>query len=356
MAFVRYSFSHLRDKDRPGLTWLERIVDKKRKVHILGVSNKCGLNACALIGLLTWGAPTRAEDVHFESRTDFQAYEVYGPSAPAFLSRRRLVQNLGLTYADSLGKEGTTRWDLRARVRLDHEFGRSCLVAREYCLASTNSSQPDEYLFLTEDVRMDLPLASIGVLGLPGRSEARLGRQLLTLAHRMRRIDGLALSTTPISSLTLRAHAGFLPLARSLLGTETFAPVGALDDPSRSAVADRPPLWSLGAAISVRGPLGLTFDGGAEEVGEPKGAVERSLYLGLGWRDGRNAAKALLVWDPSREFVADARVQGSVALVEDQAIGVVSRAELVYHRPRFDLGTILGVLRSRSDNAGTCRR
>ncbi len=305
----------------------------------VGVKAQGVLTSCAIV-LAGSTSMASAEDLYFQARTDFQAYEVMGPSAPAFLSRRRLVQNVGFRYSDAFQEEGELRWDLRARVRLDHEFGRSCLVAREYCLASTSSGQPDDYLYLTEDARMDLPMASLGLRGLPGHSEARLGRQLLTLPHRMRRIDGLSLSSDPLGALSLHAHAGFLPLARSLLGSDTFAPQGALGDPTTRSVADRPRLWSLGFGGTLRLPLGFMLDVGAEELGEPSGSVERSLYAGIDWRYEQTMVRTMLVWDPSRERIADARARAEFLLGTSGKLAVMTGAEAVYHRPRFDLGTV----------------
>lgn len=282
----------------------------------------------------------RAEDLHFESRTDFQAYEVAGPSVPALLSRRRLVQNLAFRFSDQAGDESAVRWDVRARVRLDHEFGQSCLLARDYCLSSTSAGQPDDYLFLTEDARVDVPYASLGLTGLPGASELRLGRQLLTLAHRLRRIDGLAVATRPVSGLRFEAHAGFLPLAGGGLASDTFAPQGALSDPQTESVGDRPRLWSLGVSTQLDLPLGFSLQLGAEEVGEPAGSVERSVYGGAGFTSDGTTARALVVWDPSRELISDARAWFFTPLWRRSSLKLFARAEGIYHHPRFDLGTI----------------
>jgi len=301
--------------------------------------------AAALLLLCPLAA--RADDVHLDADTAVQAYEVRSPGAGAIMARRRLLQTLGLSWTRELDAdrgEPLPRVQASLRLRLDQDFGDTCLVGRDLCVRATDPREPGTYQPLASDTVVDAPEAWAGIGGLPWGASARVGRQLWADPIGLARLDGVTVGAEPDDWIAARAYGGAMVRTTSLAGSGAFEPQGALRldlddvDPARVPYADAPTTtWlaggdvELGMARFVRGSIGF------REVWEDAGIVARRGALSLasspvGWL--RVAADG--VWDLLDQELIAASAAIDVRVVEPLHITLEAQRRV----PRFDLGTI----------------
>jgi len=296
-----------------------------------------------------WHGHAGADDVHLDSDTSFQAYEVRSPGTAALMTRRRLVQSLGFTWMRDLVEPEDAgapvpRLAASLRLRLDQDFGDTCLVHRDLCIRATNPDDPATYQPLASDTVVDAPEAWVEVRGLPLGLRARVGRHLRGSVLGFVRVDGASARIEPRRWAAVEAYGGRLVRGTSVAGTDAFAPEGALrlspdgTDRDRAPFLDEPSTtWvgggalEIGRAEAVRGAVRF------REVRDGDGLVGRRGALSL----ASEPVDALRVsvdgaWDLSDAELVDA--VGAVTVRPSDE--VTTRATVEHHVPTFDLGTI----------------
>ena len=301
--------------------------------------------------VLVWGgslattSSAGAFDVQLDSDTTFQVYEVRSVSARAFTARRRLLSRLSLRIAHDLEEPDddgrVIRLTSEVQLRLEQEFGETCLLGRDFCVNATDSDDPGAWQPLAADTRLDVPAVWVQVDGLPLGLSARLGRQLVLDEIGFARVDGLRLRVAPLHWLSAEVVGGLLVRGTSLVGTPRSELVGAvrLDDQTADRVRWVDPgvdTWVVGAALEG-GPgrwlqLRLALRHMWELDGDVMSRVSASAssqpvpWLRL---DGGG------VFDLMTEEIIKASGRVSVG---DETLRV--RAGVSRHVPRFDQGTI----------------
>lgn len=284
--------------------------------------------------------------MHVTAGSSFRFYEVQSPATPVVWSRRRLVQTLGASYVRRFARDDDPplRLTVRLQLRLDQDFGRTCLVDGGGCIEATNVSDEGEFQVLARDGRIDAPVAAAELHGLPGGTELRVGRHLRPSLLGFLRLDGVSVRVAPAPWVAVDAYGGTMVRATTLAGSDAFAPQGSVrldlpDELSRARVPFVAPpstTWvaggwlELGRSDWVRGRIGY------REVQDGDGIVARRLGFGLASQPVpalRLAADGAL--DAAFGTLIDARVR-----VDVRTGPVRSHAQLSRHVPRFDYGTI----------------
>ncbi len=295
-------------------------------------------------------ADARADDFHIDSDTSFQAYEVRSPGTAAMLARRRLVQTLGLSWTRAFGdanEQGEPRPRITAgvRLRLDQDFGSTCLVTRELCVRATEPGYPGSYHPLASDTDVDAPEVWVEMGDLPLDARVRVGRHLHFGPEGIVRIDGGTARVEPLDWLAFEAFGGALVRTTSLAGTGAFEPQGILR-------LDLPDDLEAGRADFVSEPVTTWAVGGSVSLGE-----ERYARLRVGYREtfepGALVARYGAVSLASQPIDAvRADVSGALDFVDgtlfdavadvavDPAPWLVLRVRAEHHVPRFDRGSI----------------
>jgi len=287
--------------------------------------------------------PARAFDVHLDYDTSFAVYEVRSPGTRAFMARRRLLSRLALQVSEDLTEprdDGSAiRLAAGARVRLEQDFGQTCLVDTDLCIVATDERDPGAWQPLAADTRVDVPSVWVEINGLPLGTSARVGRQLVLDTIGFARFDGVSARFVPTRWIRAEAMGGLLVRGTSLAGTSRSDPQGSvrLDEASRIPWAAEPvDTWVLGATVA----------------GGPGRALQASLTYRYLWEaDGEVVSRlaaalssqplpwlrldATGVWDFLTDEVIEARA--GVQLGEDDVIVRVGAQRWV---PRFDPGTI----------------
>ena len=289
-------------------------------------------------------SPASALDVELDSDTSFQAYEVRAPGVGALMARRRLLSVLGARVTQRLGEadaEGrVVRLSVEARLRIDQDFGETCLVDRALCIAATDASEPATWQPLAADTRVDAPTLHAEVTGLALGLSARLGRQLVLDAIGFARFDGLELAIAPHHAIRVSTYGGWLVRATTIGGSDRSDPQGSLRldvDPSRVPWAAPPAeTWVVGAAVEggaapwLRGRIAL------RHAWEPGGQVISRVSL-----SASSVPLSILrieatgVLDLLTTEVIDAH---AALALGDEELGL--RASVDRRVPRFDPGTI----------------
>ncbi|MCZ7680441.1 MAG: hypothetical protein M5U28_17425 [Sandaracinaceae bacterium] len=298
----------------------------------------------ALTALACSGAgAASALDVQLDTDTSFQLYEVRSPGARAFLARRRLLSRLSLRVAHQLEEPDDAGRALRlvgeAQLRLEQDFGETCLLDRELCVNALDPEQPSAWQPLAADTRLDVPAVWIELSGPPLGTSARLGRQLVLDPIGFARFDGLRASAAPLRWLEIEALAGLLVRGTSLAATPRSDPQGSIPLESERAVPWAAPpadTWVVGGALEGRAGRFLRVRLSARHMWEQDGEVLSRVALGassqpLDWLTLSGSG----VWDLLSSEVIQAAAEIAAGTRE-----VTVRAGVDHHVPRFDPGTI----------------
>lgn len=300
-----------------------------------------------------WASPSAVEaqgGFHLEADTVFSAYEVRSPASPVSWDRTRLLQTLSFTYAREFapgrfsGDGGPLRLVTSVDLRLEREFGDTCLVDRARCVQSTTVDDVGDYEVLANDGRIDAPAAWLELSGLPAGGRVRAGRTTVFGVIGPVRFDGGRLRVAPTEWLAAEAYGGLQVRSGTFLGNDAFAPPGSLrldtpDDlePERVPYVALPSrTWLVGGSVEVGRPQWARARVGFREVQDGDGAVARRLAVSLVSRPLRALRlSGSSVWDLYDGALIDAAGEVGLELGD-----VTTRVRLAYHEPRFDPGTI----------------
>ncbi len=292
-------------------------------------------------------AEARADDFRIDAESVLQAYEVRSPGTAAFLTRRRFVQTLGLRYVRHLDpddREESPRLTAQIDLRLDQEYGDTCLVVRDFCFRGTDRSDPATYQPLVDTLRLDAKAAYVELDALPLGGRLRAGRHLVMSTIGFLRIDGVSAHIEPTEWAAVEAYGGLVVRRTSFLGTSQFEPQGALRldlddvDPERIPYV-APPVTTYGVGGAIELGVSRIVRGRAElrEVHDEDGVLARRFGIGL-------VSQPLDFLRGTLETVLD--LQDGALIDAHAGLGVVAteslslRADVERHVPRFDQGTI----------------
>jgi len=293
--------------------------------------------------LLLAAAPAHAFDVHLDSDTSVQVYEVRSPGARAFMARRRLLSRVALSVSQNLTEprdDGSAiRFGAGVQLRLEQDFGETCLLDRDLCVRATDSSDPGAWQPLAADTRLDVPAVWAEITGLPLGTGVRAGRQLVLDTIGFARFDGATVRVVPTGWIRAEALAGRLVRGTTLGGTARSGPQGAL----RLSEADRVPwaspevdTWVAGANLAGGPGRWLQGTFSFRHMWESSGDVLSRLAAGLSSQPTAwLRLDASGVWDLLTSEVIEA--SGRVTLIGGE---LTARLEGSRHVPRFDPGTI----------------
>ncbi|MBI5513604.1 MAG: hypothetical protein HY909_07530 [Deltaproteobacteria bacterium] len=122
----------------------------------------------------------RAFEGQVRAETAAQAWQVRGPSGAPVLSLRRLTQTLSLGAWQRPEDPRGAVWTVRARLRIDSDFGGACDASGERCLGELERSRTADFAPLFARRAVDLPFAYIDAQGLLRRAvDLRVGRQFV---------------------------------------------------------------------------------------------------------------------------------------------------------------------------------
>jgi hypothetical protein len=297
----------------------------------------------ALVLTLLGAAPALALEVEIDSDTSFQAYDVRAFGAGAFHARRRFLSRLSLrlshafTEPDEDGR--VVRLIVDAQLRLDQDFGETCLVDSDLCIRAVDEEDPSTWQPLAADTRVDLPSIAAEVNGLPLGISGRIGRQLLLDEIGFARFDGARMSAAPIHWIDVDVYGGLLVRGTSIAGTPRSDPQGSIRlGTERDVPWAEPPsdTWIVGASVEGNAGRWLRLRFGARHLWEEDGAVATRVSgaLSSSPTDWLRLSCSAVLDVLTAEFI-DALAEIAVG---DRALTV--RATLEHHEPRFDPGTV----------------
>ena len=233
-----------------------------------------------------------ADDVHLDTETTLQAYDVNSPATPVIWARRRLTQSLALGYVKQLAEprvdEPTPSLQLHLRLRLNQEFGSSCTAGDQLCFAVVDPDRRGSYTPIVDDGYIDLPYAYIETRDGPYGFSVRAGRQLHSDAVGFARVDGVSARVEPSSWLAFQSVFGSLVRRTSFAGSDAFVPsvLPRLDlEPDQRSLAPyvEAPISTWLGAVGVE--LGderiLRVRASYRALQEHGGWLERRVGLGL---------------------------------------------------------------------------
>lgn len=244
----------------------------------------------ALLCLAGFVPFARAFDVHLDSDTSFQAYDVRSPRAGAYLTRSRLTQNVAFQVVQPLADDPAEGPKLSTvvQLRLDHDFGETCLVGLDACFGDSDAAQPGVYQPWRNPSFIDAPTAYVELAGLLSALRLRAGRQMVWDTLEARRMDGAHVRMGAVDWMAVDGYFGALVRGNSLLGNETFSPESKarrdLDGVNPAAVPyidSTTQTWIAGGALELGEPHLVRARLSAQELWESSGIVARRLGLSL---------------------------------------------------------------------------
>ncbi len=159
---------------------------------------------------LLWSKTVRAVEFAVEAHTAAQAYQIRSPVGGPVLSARRVTQTLGLSATHAFGRRGP-RFTLRARLRIDGDFGDACGGSAARCLEETTRERRTDFVPGFERRSVDLPYAYVELAGLwDGGLDVRVGRVMVSDVLGFFLFDGAK----------ARARLGDVVVAEALAGLE----------------------------------------------------------------------------------------------------------------------------------------
>ena len=272
-----------------------------------------------------------------------QAYDVNSPATPVVWARRRLTQTLGLGYVKQLAEpradQPPASLQVHMLLRLNQEFGTSCLPDDQLCFAVVDPQRRGSYTPIVDDGYIDLPYAYVETRDGPYGFSTRLGRQLHSDVIGFARIDGLSARVEPSSWLAFETVFGTLVRRTSVAGSDAFVPsvVPRLDlDASQRAYApyvQAPVTTVLGAAgVEIGDEHSVRLRASYRALQEAGGWLERRFGIGL-------ASSPVTALRIDAHGVVDALRLGLI----DAELGATlthdawhARLSLERHEPRFE--------------------
>jgi hypothetical protein len=303
------------------------------------------LASALALGIAACPARSYAFDAEVRAESTASSWQVRGPAGAAVLSLRRFTQTLSLA--------GTSRSDdphapvirLRARLRIDSDFGSACDPGTDRCLDELNRSRAAEFAPLFARRAVDLPFAYVEVTNLArGRLDLRAGRQLVVDPLGFFLFDGGLARLDLGAVVAVEAYGGWETRAGFPLSNGRYERDGLLradrtgwDRAAATAVVDRASAAVVGAAIDVRASTRLEARLTWRRIWSADGVAEEAVA-------GRTD---LLLGGAVRAF-AEAVYMVPMATVTTAAVGVEGNParggrwsfEVLRVRPVFDLTSI----------------
>ena len=297
------------------------------------------------LGIAACPARSHAFDAEVRAESTASSWQVRGPAGAAVLSLRRFTQTLSVA--------GTSRSDdprapvvrLRARLRIDSDFGSACDPGTDQCLDELNRSRAAEFAPLFARRAVDLPFAFLEVTGLArGRVDLRAGRQLVVDPLGFFLFDGGLARLNLGAVASLEAYGGWETRAGFPLSNGRYERDGLLradragwDRSIATAVLDRASARVLGAALDLRAGDRLDARLTWRRIWTAEGVAEEAV-----------AARTELLLGASVRAFAEAVYMVPMSTVTTAALGVEAlparggrwSVELLRVRPVFDLTSI----------------
>ncbi len=284
-----------------------------------------------------------AFDAEVRSDTQAQAYQVRGPGGAPLLSLRRLTETLTLGAVERT-RRGVT-WSVRARLRVDSDFGTACDPTTDRCLDELNRSRAAEFAPLFARRTLDLPFAYVEAAGLlVGSTTVRLGRQLVTDPLGFFLFDGARARVRLFGRVVLEAYGGLetrtgFPLSNGRYERDGIVRADRAGwDPSlASRVQDRALAGAAAVAVETAGdgPVFVRATWrrvwGDDGVAEEKLGAAADVTLSPSWRAWAEAVHSL-----PQQTVASLSLGAAYADDEGRSFA----AELSRWRPTFDLTSV----------------
>ena len=301
-------------------------------------------HVAAAIGLaLCAPRAARAFDAEVRADTQAQAYQVRGPGGAPVLSLRRFTETLTLGAVERT-RRGVV-WSIRARLRVDSDFGSACDPTGDRCLDELNRSRAAEFAPLFARRTLDLPFGYVEGAGLfAGAATVRLGRQLVADPLGFFLFDGARARLTVADRVVFEAYGGLetrtgFPLSNGRYERDGIARADRTgwDATLASRVRDRAAAGALAAAVETAGDGPLFARAtwrrvwGDDGVAEEKVGAAVDLTLSPRWR-----AYADGVYAVPQRTIANLLVGCAFGDDDGRSFG----AELSRWRPTFDLTSV----------------
>ncbi len=290
------------------------------------------------------GGSAWAFDAEVRSETISQAYQVRGPAGAPVLSFRRITENLSLTGAALPDDPHGVTWTLRARLRIDSDFGSACDPATNRCLDELNTSRAAEFAPLFAQRAIDLPFAYLDGTGFfRGRADVRFGRQMVVDPMGFFLFDGARVRLHLGSAVSLDTYGGLESRAGFPLSSGRYERDGLIRadrsgwDPALAPqVADRALAGTLGFAgeyasdaLFVRAAYRRVWS--ADGVSEEKLGGSADITLSR-----RTRAFADIVYSAPQGMLTDLSVGAEWRSGRGHVVG----AEAARYRPSFDVTSV----------------
>lgn len=301
-------------------------------------------SALALGGL--W-SPARAHafDAEVRAESTLSSWQVRGPAGAAVLSLRRYTQTLSLAGASRPDDPRSPVVRVRARLRIDSDFGSACDPGTDRCLDELNRSRAAEFAPLFARRAVDLPFGFVEIAGIGrGRLDLRAGRQLVVDPIGFLLFDG-GLARLNLGSVgAVEAYGGWETRAGFPLSNGRYERDGLLradrsgwDRSIATAVVDRAAAAVVGAALELRASTRLDARVTWRRLWSDDGVAEEAL-----------AARTDLQVTPTVRAFAEAVYMVPMSTVTNAAVGVEGTpgragrwsVEVMRVRPVFDLTSI----------------
>lgn len=296
------------------------------------------------VAVLLTGRTASAVTAEVRAETVGQAYQLRGPYGAPVLSFRRLTQTLSLGVHDRSDNPRGYLLTVRARLRIDADFGAACDPATDRCLDEVNRARGAEFSPLFVRRAVDLPWAYLDLERLGGgRVDVRAGRQLVVDPLGFLLFDGARVRLRLGDRLHFDAYGGLetragFPLSNGRYTRDglAFADRTGWDTTLAPQVLPRALAWLAGGGVDLHelGPLNArlawrTVRGEAGVVEEKLGAsvdLQLSRRARLVTEAVYSVPQAQLAWASlAFELAAGRRLLG---------------VEVARSRPVFDLTSI----------------
>lgn len=297
------------------------------------------------LGGLSFPARSHAFDAEVRAESTLSSWQVRGPAGAAVLSLRRYTQTLSVAGASRPEDPRDPIVRVRARLRIDSDFGSACEPGTDRCLDELNRSRAAEFAPLFARRAVDLPFGFVEVAGLGrGRLDLRAGRQLIVDPVGFFLFDG-ALARLNLGAIaSVEAYGGWETRAGFPLSNGRFERDGLIradrtgwDRSVATAVVDRAAAAVVGAAVEFRPSSRLDARVSWRRLWGADGVVEEVLAA----RSDLQVTSTVRVFAEAVYMVPMSTVTTAAAGVE----GVPTRAgrwslEVLRVRPVFDLTSI----------------
>ena len=297
------------------------------------------------LGILVCPARSYAFDAEVRAESTASSWQVRGPAGAAVLSLRRFTQTLSLAGTSHSDDPHAPVIRLRARLRIDSDFGSACDPGTDRCLDELNRSRAAEFAPLFARRAVDLPFAFLEVSGLArGRLDLRAGRQLVVDSLGFFLFDGGLARLNLGAVASVEAYGGWETRAGFPLSNGRYERDGLLradrtgwDRSIATAVVDRASASVVGAAVDLHASTRLDARLTWRRIWTDEGIAEEAV-----------AARTDLQLGAAVRTFAEAVYMVPMATVTTAALGVEGlpthggrwSVEVQRVRPVFDLTSI----------------